>query len=88
MVFARGIEPSIARRGAPHGSGLGVHRYLVERAIALPHWFRRLRVDSPSGDLFPQATEFLGDDGGEVVCGEAGEPGVECAAVGQQADVG
>lgn len=29
-------------RGTSHGSGLGVHRYVVERTIGLLHWFRRL----------------------------------------------
>ena len=32
------ITPVIARRGTEHGSGLGVHRWVVESAIAL-HWF-------------------------------------------------
>ncbi|MFD0692463.1 IS5/IS1182 family transposase, partial [Actinomadura fibrosa] len=44
LVRARGIRPRIARRGTPHGSGLGVHRYVVERTIAILHWFRRLRI--------------------------------------------
>jgi transposase len=44
LVRAKGIKPTIARRGTSHGSGLGVHRYVVERTIALLHWFRRLRV--------------------------------------------
>ncbi|MEU9025854.1 transposase, partial [Actinomadura sp. NPDC048394] len=43
-VWAKGIKPVIARRGVPHGSGLGVHRYVVERTIGLLHWFRRLRI--------------------------------------------
>jgi hypothetical protein len=34
--------PVIARRGVPHGSGLGEYRYVVEQGIALLHWFRRL----------------------------------------------
>jgi hypothetical protein len=34
----------IARRGTEHGSGLGMHRWVVEQPIALPHWFRRLRI--------------------------------------------
>ena len=34
----------IARRGTEHGSGLGVHRWVVEQSIALLHWFRRLRI--------------------------------------------
>ncbi|WP_274911129.1 IS5 family transposase [Streptomyces sp. WZ-12] len=38
------ITPHIARRGTEHGSGLGVHRWVVEGAIALLHWFRRLRI--------------------------------------------
>jgi len=41
QVKARGIRPVIACRGTPHGSGLGVYRYVVEQAIALLHWFRR-----------------------------------------------
>ncbi len=28
----------------PHGSGLGIHRYAVERTIGPLHWFRRLRI--------------------------------------------
>jgi IS5 family transposase len=44
QVRAKGIRPHIARRGTTHGSGLGVHRYVVEQTIALLHWFRRLRI--------------------------------------------
>jgi hypothetical protein len=44
QVRAKGIQPMIARRGAGHGSGLGVYRWVVEQAIALLHWFRRLRI--------------------------------------------
>ncbi|WP_372470712.1 IS5 family transposase [Nonomuraea aurantiaca] len=44
LVWSAGIKPIIARRGTPHGSGLGAHRYVVERTIALLHWFRRLRI--------------------------------------------
>jgi hypothetical protein len=43
-VREKGIEPVIARRGMAHGSGLGVHRWVVEQTIALLHWFRRLRI--------------------------------------------
>lgn len=39
-----GIRPFIARRGTPHGSGLGVHRWVVERSLSWLHQFRRLRV--------------------------------------------
>ncbi|MDH6608502.1 transposase [Streptomyces sp. SAI-208] len=38
------IMPVIARRGTEHGSGLGVYRWVVERAFAWLHGFRRLRV--------------------------------------------
>lgn len=30
-LWQRGIRPVIARRGEPHGTGLGVFRYVVER---------------------------------------------------------
>ena len=43
-VRARGTAPAIARRGTEHGSGLGVHRWVVEQTVALLHWFRRLRI--------------------------------------------
>ncbi|GAP47557.1 hypothetical protein [Streptomyces azureus] len=36
--------PHLTRRGTGHGSGLGVYRWVVEGAIALLHWFRRLRI--------------------------------------------
>lgn len=38
------IQPVIARRYTEHGSGLGAHRWGVERTIAWLHQFRRLRV--------------------------------------------
>lgn len=41
---ARGIEPLIPRRRREHGSGLGKTRWVVERAIAWLHQYRRLRV--------------------------------------------
>jgi DDE family transposase len=44
QVRAKGITPVIARRGTEHGSGLGVHRWVIEQFIALLHWFRRLRI--------------------------------------------
>ena len=40
----RGIEPVLARRGAEHGSGLGVFRWVVERTLSWLHQFRRLRI--------------------------------------------
>ena len=44
QVTAKGITPYIARRGVPHGSGLGVHRWYVERTFGWLHAFKRLRV--------------------------------------------
>jgi len=38
------ITPRIARRGTPHGSGLGVVRYVVERTFAWLHQYKRLRT--------------------------------------------
>jgi transposase len=39
-----GIVPVLAKRHTPHGSGLGVHRWVVERTLAWLHQFRRLRI--------------------------------------------
>ena len=44
QVREKGITPVIARRSTEHGSGLGVHRWVIEQSIALLHWFRRLRI--------------------------------------------
>jgi len=43
-VDALAITPHLARKGTEHGSGLGVHRWVVEQTVALLHWFRRLRI--------------------------------------------
>ena len=40
----RGVAPRIARRGTPHGSGLGKVRWVVERTLSWLHDFGRLRV--------------------------------------------
>jgi transposase len=39
-----GIEPHIARRKTPHGSGLGKIRWVVERTIAWLKGLRRMRI--------------------------------------------
>jgi transposase len=44
LLRARGITPRIARRGTAHGSGLGRHRWVVERGFAWLHGFKRLRT--------------------------------------------
>ena len=40
----RGIRPFLALKAAGHGSGLGVHRWVVERTISWLHQLRRLRI--------------------------------------------
>ena len=37
-----GIEPLLAKRNTPHGSGLGVYRWVVKRTLSWLHQFRRL----------------------------------------------
>ena len=44
QIRERRIEPVLAERGAPHGSGLGVFRWVVERTLAWLHQYRRLRI--------------------------------------------
>ncbi|MFC4532873.1 hypothetical protein [Sphaerisporangium dianthi] len=58
MVRELQIRPLIARRGTPHDSGLGKHRYVVEQTSALLHAFRRLRIRREIRDDIHQA--FLG----------------------------
>jgi hypothetical protein len=36
---AQGIAPVLARRWTPHGSGLGIYRWVVERTMAWLHRF-------------------------------------------------
>jgi len=42
LVRQRGINPVIARRQTEHGTGLGRHRWIVERTFAWLHNHRRL----------------------------------------------
>lgn len=39
-----GITDGLARKGWPHGSGLGKTRWVVERTLSWLHQFRRLRI--------------------------------------------
>jgi len=39
-----GVEPRIAKRGTPHGSGLGKVRWVVERTVSWLKGLRRMRV--------------------------------------------
>ena len=51
-LHARHITPVIARRGAEHGSGLGVYRWVVDRTLAWLRQFGSLRVrDERRADL-------------------------------------
>ncbi|KOV58234.1 transposase [Streptomyces sp. MMG1121] len=58
MLWQRGIRPVIAERGEPHGSGLGVFRWVVECTIAWLHGFRLLRFRWERRDDIHEA--FLG----------------------------
>ncbi|MEU1276129.1 IS5 family transposase [Streptomyces sp. NPDC005799] len=60
QVRTAGITPVIARRGTEHGSGLGVHRWVVEQSFALLHWFRRLRIRWEIRDDIHEAFLTLG----------------------------
>ncbi|MDQ0846404.1 transposase [Streptomyces sp. V1I6] len=44
LLRARGVTPTIARKGTAHGSGLGRTRWVVERTFARLHQFKRLRI--------------------------------------------
>jgi transposase len=57
LLWQRG-SPVIAKRGQPHGSGLGIFRYVVERTISWLHGFRRLRIRWERRDDIHEA--FLG----------------------------
>ena len=56
----RGIEPVLAERNTKHGSGLGVHRWVVERTLSWLHQFRRLRIRYERRDDIHEAFMTLG----------------------------
>jgi len=60
QLRARHIQPVIARRNTEHGSGLGVHRWVVERTIAWLHQFRRLRIRFERKDEIHEAFLSIG----------------------------
>ena len=65
LLRKRGVRPKIARRGQPHGSGLGSIRWVVERTFSWLHSSRRLRIRyERSGALH---TAFL-SLGAAVIC--------------------
>jgi transposase len=60
QLSGRNIPTAIARRREPHGSGLGIFRYVVEQTIALLHQFRRLRTRFDKRDDIHEAFMSLG----------------------------
>jgi len=52
-LTSRGIPHSIARRGHPHGSGLGEIRYVVERSFA---WLHATVASPPATNAAPTST--------------------------------
>jgi transposase len=50
LVWKRGVKPIIARRQTEHGSGLGRHRWVVERTFAWLHNRRRLLIRTDRRD--------------------------------------
>jgi transposase len=50
LVWQLGIKPIIARRQTEHGSGLGRHRWVVERTFAWLHNRRRLLIRTDRRD--------------------------------------
>ncbi|MGW4196481.1 IS5 family transposase [Streptomyces sp. NPDC005004] len=66
LVWELGVKPLIARRGTEHGSGLGAQRWVVERAFAHLHWFRRLRIRWEIRDDIHEAFLTLGC---ALICG-------------------
>jgi transposase len=56
----RGVKPVFGKRGTPHGSGLGVYRWVVERSVSWLHQFRRLRVRCERRDDIHDAFLKLG----------------------------
>ena len=59
-LSGKAIKTEIARRGTPHGSGLGVFRYVVEQTHALLHQLRRLRTRFDKRDDIHEAFMTIG----------------------------
>lgn len=51
----RKITPVLATRETPHGAGLGVFRWVVERSLSWLHNFRRLRIRDERRDDIHEA---------------------------------
>lgn len=65
LLIGLGIQPLIARRNTPHGSGLGTTRWVVERTFAWRRGFRRLRVRLDRRDYIDHAWNSLA---ASVIC--------------------
>ena len=57
---SRGIHPQLAKRRTPHGSGLGIFRWVVERTLAWLHQNRRLRIRYERRDDIHEAFLSIG----------------------------
>ncbi len=55
----------LARRGTPHGSGLGRYRWVVERSLAWLHGFKKLKTREERGMLTHTALMLLA---GGLIC--------------------
>ncbi len=60
QLRVRGIDPQIARRRTPHGSGLGRYRWVVERTLSWFHRPRKLRLRTEWRDDIHEALMSLG----------------------------
>ena len=58
-LSARAIATEIARRNAPHGSGLGVYRWYVEQTLALMHQLAMLSIGDLSRRRLSTATLLI-----------------------------
>jgi len=60
VLRRQGIQPVLAKRNTEHGSGLGVHRWVVERTVSWLHQLRRLRTRYERRDDIHEAFLTLG----------------------------
>jgi transposase len=74
----RGVKPIIARRQIEHGSGLGRHRWVVERTFAWLHNRRRLLIRTDRGGDIHEGFLALAS----AVCGQRGPAGGSARAQG------
>jgi transposase len=68
----RKIDPHLAKRNTPHGSGLGVFRWVSERTLSWLHGFRRLRTRYDRNDALHEGFLKLAQ---AVICFRHLKPG-------------